>query len=285
MILLTGVTGKTGSQAAKLLAEKNLPLRALVRNEEKAGPLRDAGIEVVIGDVTNEEDVKNALQGCEKALMILPNGKEQLELEKRFVDLAIAAGVKHLVKLSSMEACPEATGKIPRVHDDSEKYIEASGIAYTFVRPNFFMQNFLANSPTIKAQKKFFLPMGDGKAGMSDTRDIGAVMALVLSEPGHENQSYEVTGPELLSFHDAAAQFSEVLGETIEYVNVDMASYRETLRPFVSSEWHLDAVCELFEEIGEGGLEFKTDTIKSLLKRDPKSLKDFINDFKPVFSG
>jgi uncharacterized protein YbjT (DUF2867 family) len=278
MILLTGATGKTGGETAKQLIEKGASLRALVRDEAKAAPLKDAGVELVVGDVLNADDVRRALEGVGKCFMLLPNGKRQLELEKQFTDLAVAAGVKHLVKMSSMEAVADAQTPIPQAHWASEEHIRASGLAWTMIKPNFFMHNLLANAGTIKEQRKFFLPMGNGTTGMADIRDIGAVAAEALSGTGHEGQSYEITGPEILTFYDVADRFSEVLGEKVEYIAIPMEQYREKLSQFLTDPWHLNGVCELFREIAEIGLDHTTDTFKQLIGRDPVSLKQFIEE-------
>ena len=292
MILLTGVTGKTGGETARQLLEKGARLRALVRNEAKAADLKAAGVELVIGDVADADTVRRALKGAEKAFLTLPNGKTQLANEKQFTDLAVAAGVRHLVKMSSMEAVPDAKTPIPRGHWAAEEYIRASGLAWTMVKPNFFMQNLLASAATIKAQRKFFLPMGNGTTGMADIRDIGAVCAEVLTGKGHAGQShagqshagqsYEITGPEVLTFSDVADRFSAVLGEKVEYVAMPMEQFRERMSKILEP-WHLNAVCELFREIAEVGLDHTTDTFRKLIGREPISVRQFIQDHVAQF--
>jgi uncharacterized protein YbjT (DUF2867 family) len=284
MILLTGATGKTGGVAAKALAEKGANVRALVRDAEKAAPLAAAGIELVVGDVENPDSVARALDGVSTAVMILPNRRGQLELENTFTDAAASADVRHFVKLSSMEASADATAPIPQLHYASEEHIKASGMAWTMIKPNFFMQNLFGNAATIKSQGKFFLPLGDGKAGLSDARDIGAVIAHVVTSEGHEGKSYEITGPELLDFHQVAQNFSDVLGKPVEYVNQPLEEYRAVLSQYIPDEWHTNAVCQLFAEIADGGLDSVTDTAQTLLGRAPISLAQFIEDHRAVFS-
>jgi uncharacterized protein YbjT (DUF2867 family) len=283
MILLTGATGKTGGATARALAGKGLPLRAIVRNAEKAKPLAEAGIELVVGDVGDDAVLDKALAGVTKAFVLLPNGEHQLALERKFVDRAKAAGVRHLVKMSSMEAVPGTTIPIPAVHVASEAYIRASGLAWTMIRPNFFMQNLLANARTIREMGKFFLPCGNGKTAMSDVRDVGAVVATVLAGTGHENQSYELTGPQALTFTEVAQIFSDVLGRPIVYVDQPLAGYRAMLAKVLVNPWHLNAVCELIGAIAHGGLDTTTDTIKRLLGREPISLAQFIRDHIAAF--
>lgn len=282
MILLTGATGKIGGETAKQLLKKGASLRALVRDEAKAADLKTAGVELVVGDIADADTVTQALTGAEKAFLLLPNGETQEANEKQFTDLAVAAGVKHLVKMSSMEAVADAETPIPQAHWAAEEHIRASGLDWTMVKPNFFMQNLLASAGSIKEQRKFFLPMGDGTTGMADARDIGAVCAEVLTGAGHAGQSYEITGPEVLSFHDVADRFSEVLGEKVQYIPLPMEQFREKMTGILVP-WHLNAVCELFREIAEIGLDHTTDTFKQLIGRDPISVKQFVQDHLAIF--
>jgi len=284
MLLLTGVTGKTGGESARALLKKGIPLRAIVRNAEKAASLKAAGVELVIGDVTDKAVLDKAMTGVDKALMTIPNGEKQLDLEKQFIDVAKQKGVKHLVKMSSMEAVADAKSPIAKIHYASEQYLQQSGLAWTMIKPNFFMQNFLGSAGTINEQGKFFLPMGEGKTVMADTRDIGACVAAVMTGTGHEGRKYEITGPEVLSFADAADRFSRALGRRIEYVYVPMEAYRKTLARFLTNEWHLNAVCALFREIAEGDTPHTTDTVQKLTGKPPISLEQFVRDHKAVFT-
>lgn len=282
MILLTGVTGKTGGETARQLLAKGAKLRAIVRNEAKAADLKAAGVELVVGDVADAETVGRALKGVEKAFLTLPNGRNQEAQEKQFADLAVAAGVQHLVKMSSMEAVAHAETPIPKAHWAVEEYIRASGIGWTMVKPNFFMQNLLSSAAGIKANRKFSLPMGNGTTGMADIRDIAAVCAEVLTGKGHAGKSYEITGPEVLTFHDVADRFTAVLGEKVEYVPMPTDQFRERMKN-VLEPWHLNAVCELFREIAEIGLDHTTDTFRQLMGREPRSVTQFIQDHVALF--
>jgi len=282
MILLTGATGKIGAETAKQLVGKGAPVRALVRDAAKAAPLEAAGVELAVGNIADAAAVRQALTGVRQAFLLLPNGEQQEASEKQFTDLCRAAGVGHLVKMSSMEAVPTAQTPIPRAHWAVEEYIRASGLAWTMVKPNFFMQNLLASAKSIREQGLFSLPMGDGTTGMADARDIGAVCAEVLTGQGHAGQSYEITGPEVLTFHQVAERFTSVLGRPIRYVPMPMAQFRERMTG-VLKPWHLNAVCELFQEIADIGLDHTTGTFRRLMGRDPISLDRFIRDHAAAF--
>lgn len=286
MILVTGATGRTGAPAALRLAEKGLQVRVLARNPDKAVPLARAGIEVAPGDVSDPAALRAAMQGVEKVAVILPNSEKQLELEKAITDAAKAAGAKHIVKLSSMEAAPGAKNPVHQAHWASEEYMRASGLAWTMVRPNFYAQNFLGSATSIRDQGKMSLPFGDkGAACVTDARDAGFFVAHVLATPGHESASYDITGPEVLTFAQVAKSFAEVLGKPVTYVAMNPADYKTHLGKFIKSPWHLDAVCGIFEAIRLGYVAPATDTFKRVTGREPTNMKQFIRDHLQSFKG
>jgi uncharacterized protein YbjT (DUF2867 family) len=155
---------------------------------------------------------------------------------------------------------------------------------WTMIRPNFYMQNLLGAGRTIQSEGKFYLPMGSGIVVPMDCRDIGAAIAEALTGSGHEGQSYEISGPEQMTFHDVADQFSEVLGKKTEYVDQDPDAYFERITPFLSSQWHADSVRHLFNEIKEGVLiPTVNDTFRKLVGRDPITFRQFVQDYIGVF--
>jgi len=277
MILLTGVTGKTGGVAARALAGK-VPLRAITRNESRAAEIKALGIEPFVGDAGDPAVVAKAAAGVEKALLVMNNSAKQADTEKRFIDAAKGAGVKHIVKMSSTEAVEGAKSSIPAGHVAVEKHLKASGLAWTLIKPNFFMQNLLGSARSIKANGTFAMPCGTGTTAMIDARDVGAAIAVVLSGTGHEGQSYELTGPEVLTFNQVAEKFSAALGKKVAYIDQPMEEYKKIVGQFLTDPWHLNAVCELFEEIAEGGLNRTTDTFRKLTGRPPTSLAQFIQE-------
>ena len=284
MILITGATGRTGKEAAQQLVAKGVKVRALVRNPVKAAALQAAGVELAPGDAGDAEAVRRALEGVSGIAIILPNGESQLALEKQLATLAAEAGVAHIVKVSSVESVPGAPNPVHRTHWESEEHIRSLGKAWTMVRPSFYLQNFLSNAATIKAEGKFYYPFGDkGAVVLTDSRDAGFFVAHVLSTPGHANKSYDITSHELLSFHQIAAVFTQELGRRIEYVPQDPAAYKAFLGRFVTSQWHLDAVCDIFAEISHGYVSRTTNTFAEVTGREPISLAQFIREHIQLF--
>lgn len=284
MILLTGATGKVGSETAKALAARGAQARVLVRDPAKAAALKASGMDIAIGDVADPVTAAKAMAGVTRLLVLLPNSRYQLQLEVQLVDLAKKVGVRHVVKLSSAEAAQHARSPIPKIHWASEEHIRRSGLAWTMLRPGFFMQNLLGSARTIRENRSFSLPMGDGATAMIDTRDIGAAAAEVLTGEGHEGNSYDITGPEVLTFRQVAERFTEALGTRISYIPADPEAYLEMLRRVLPDEWHATAVSELFREIAEGEPPRVTDSIRTLVGRPPISLLQFIRDHRAAFA-
>jgi uncharacterized protein YbjT (DUF2867 family) len=284
VILLTGATGRTGGKAALELAARKLAVRALVRNADKAAALKTAGVELAIGDVDDATALAAACRGVTKVLVCLPNGQQQLAREKAIVDAAVRAGARHIVKVSSVEAHAHMMNPVHQTHWQSEQHIRASGVSWTMVRPTFYMQNFLGSAASIKAKNEFYFPFGEkGAAALIDSRDAGYFAAHVLATDGHAGQSYDITSPDKKSFHQVAETMTQVLGRPIRYVPQDPVAYREFLSKFVTNEWHLNAVCDIFAEIARGYTVDVTDTYKRVTGRDAKSLVEFIGEYRGLF--
>jgi uncharacterized protein YbjT (DUF2867 family) len=283
MILLTGATGKTGGEVARQLAAAGVPFRALIRNPDKAEALKALGAELVVGDLADQAFLPRALSGIEKAFLVMPNDEQQLILENQFTDAAAAAGVQHLVYLSSLESVPESKNPITQNHVAAQNHIRESGMTWTIVRPTFFNQNFETYAPRIREAKQIVMPVGNGTISSTDLRDVGEIIREVLTKPGHENKSYDLTGPELLTFTEIAEKFSKILGTHVEFIDQPLEEFGELLRTIGLSEWRVDAVCKELEAIGAGVVDHTTDTIEELLGRPPISLEQYITDYLDQF--
>jgi uncharacterized protein YbjT (DUF2867 family) len=130
----------------------------------------------------------------------------------------------------------------------------------------------------------FALPLGTAKTAMIDARDVGEVAAVVLAGEGHAGQTYRLTGPTMMDFHEVAARMGAVLERPVSYVAQSPEAFREVLGQFIQSAWQLDAVCELFAEIAAGSLEEQTSTTADLLGRPAVDLETFTRQFAAAFA-
>jgi uncharacterized protein YbjT (DUF2867 family) len=149
-----------------------------------------------------------------------PNALNQTQLELNAVEAAKAAGVRHIVKQSVMGADDEAFA-LAKVHRPVEKAIETSGLAWTFLRPNSFMQNVVTfMSDTIKAEAAFYSASSEAKISHVDVRDVAAIAVKALTESNHEGKVHTLTGPEALTYDELASELSKVLGRSISHISL-----------------------------------------------------------------
>jgi len=283
MILLTGITGNNGGATANALLEKGVKFRALVRDLDKASEWADKGVELVKGDLEDTSSVKTALEGIDRAVLILPNGEDQQRLELSFIETAKQVGLPWIIKLSSPEAVRGTTSWIPLAHIAAEDAIMESDMNWTFIRPSFFMQNLRSLPAQAKETGKVSIPMGNGTVALTDCADAGAFIAKVLTDDAstqHYGQCYDITGPDpVFTFDDVAKIVGEVIGQEVEYDDCDPAEYKEAIRPYHRNDWHSDAVALLFAEISNGKTPgIKTSTFQDMMGRSGTSFKEFLEN-------
>ena len=256
MILVTGATGTTGGATLRALLARGARVRALVRNP--AGWRVPDGVEVAIGDFQNPAALSSALHGVERAFLVHPGSQAQVASESAFIAAAAQAGVRHLVRLSVIGADQPgiAAMRFGASHRDLEAVARESGMATTFLRPNGFMQNYLGRAQSIREDGAFYSSLSPAAVvSHVDAEDIGAVAALVLTEPGHEGEAYTLTGPEPLSDDDIASRFTRVLGREVRHVQVPPEGVRQGMIRMGAPEWIADGLAELsaFYETGRAG--------------------------------
>jgi len=213
MIMITGITGRVGSSAARYLLNNGFAVKGVTRDIAKAADLAALGAEIIVGDISDKSLIKNALRGVDSVLLVTGNGPHQLDAECLIAKESAAASIQHIVKISSMEASPTATAPIPAVHYKVEKFIEETGLTYTFLRPNFFMQNLMLFAQSIKMSDQFSLPLGKAKTGIIDAEDVGEIAGRIMSNIPLKSSVLKLTGEALLDFHEVAELISHELGK------------------------------------------------------------------------
>jgi uncharacterized protein YbjT (DUF2867 family) len=283
MILVTGATGNNGQEIVKQLVAAGQAVRILVRNPEKATDLQALGVEVAIGDLDHSETLDRALQGIEKALLLPANSPQQVEQEQRFIDAAKRAGVTHIVKFSAAGADVNSPIQILNWHGQSEQYLEESGIAFTHLRPFFFMQNLLQlAAPT---QNELYLPFGDASVAMVDIRDIATVAVKTLTESGHEGKAYTITGAVALTMNQVVDLITQVRGIPLKYVAVPAEGFKQGLMQWGQPEWSAVALSQLLAGLSEGKQSMVTTAIADITQRSPIAFEQFVQDYASTFKG
>lgn len=284
MILITGATGNNGREIVRLLAEAHIPARALVRDKTKAAELNWPGIEKVEGDLTQPESLRPALRGIEKAFLLTPYAPDQVGMQAGFISAAKRAGVQHIVKFSGMSADVNSAVAIFRQHGEIERILEASGLAYTHLRPTSFMQNFLSSAATI-ARGALYAPMAEARANFVDVRDIAAVAFKALTEPGHEGKAYDITGPEALTHAEIAERLGKAIGKPVTYYAMTPEQYKSSLMQAGVPEWMADGLNELYAAYRAGYADCVTDAVPRIGGKTPIRFQQFAEDHARRFQA
>jgi uncharacterized protein YbjT (DUF2867 family) len=285
MLLVTGATGTNGRFVVQALLRAGQPVRAMVQDASRAADLQRLGAELVEGDFDRPDSLDVALAGVRRCLLLSPVHQELVERERRFVERAKKAGLEHLVKFSAIGAHPAASFTFGRQHGAAERLIIDSGLPFTFIQPNFFMQNLLSSVEPIRTRGEFYSSLGSAPASHVDARDIAAVIAAVLADPldRHAGRVHLVTGPEALTFAQVGETLSRVLGRSIRYVDLGDEELKAGLAASGQPEWQVNVLIELNTYARHGHASVVTDTIERITDRPAGTLEDWVRAHAAAF--
>lgn len=280
MILIT-TAGKVGAEAVRLLADRGERVRVLVRDPGKAAALARSGVEVVAGDLGVPATIDAAMRGVSSVVLVSPAVPAQ---ELNVVDSAVRAGVRHVVKVTSKASADSPIAR-RRGQTEIENGLIASGLGYTLLRNNAYMQNFFMSARSIAKESGFGSAAGNGRLGMIDARDVAAVAAEIAVAPAsHAGKTYWPTGPESLSFADAAVVLTKVLGRPIAF---EPLTVEEQARAMVDAGVPEGLAAMNAQAVGlfaEGDCDYVTDDVPSILGRPARGFEQFVIDHIAAFS-
>ena len=274
-VLVIGGTGKTGRELVRLLAEGGVPVRAASRHPgEPAGSVAEA----VEFDWARSETHGDALEGVERLYLVPPalvaDASEQVI---PFLRRAVDGGVRKIVQLSALgiDAAPEELGA-----RKTELAVMGSGVEWTILRPNWFMQNFSESFflPPILERGELLAPAGDAAVSFIDTRDIAAVAAASLVEEGHDGAGYALTGGRALTFGEVADAIGEAAGREVRYVDVAPEEMRRGMVEGGVPGDYADLLMGLFKGIRAGWNAVVDDSVERVLGRPQISFADYARD-------
>jgi uncharacterized protein YbjT (DUF2867 family) len=278
-ILITGATGNTGSLITGLLKERGVDVRALVRDDRKAASLRQQGVEVVRGDLDDPTSLADAMAGVDKIYLVTWNGPTGEQQRKNVVDAAKRTGEPHVIVGGALGPPSRIIEQI----DGANEYLKDSGLPWTILQPTFFMQNVMAATATI-GQGQLYWDLGDGRLPAIDVRDIADCAVSVLTSEDHEGRSYDLTGPEAISFHDMAGVLSQELGHGVSYIPVPTAAAKVFLLSLGFPEWTADGFGELMAGFASNWAADKTTKNVEMLAGHPaRPFAQFVHDSRDYF--
>ncbi|MCF2647815.1 MULTISPECIES: SDR family oxidoreductase [Bacillaceae] len=285
-LLVTGATGKLGSKIVNVLLSKVSAdqLAVSVRHPEKAEDLRVKGVDVREGDFDKPETLETAFKGIDRLLIISADGDTETRIRQHSNAVAAAknAGVS-FIAYTSIANAQESTNFLAEVHKATEEAILQTGIPYSFLRNNWYLENELSTIQGVQAGVPWITSAGEGKVGWALQQDYAEAGAEVLAGEGHENTIYELSG-KLLSQEDIAAAVSTVIGKEVPVQQVDDTTYAEIMTKAGVPDFVVPMLVAIQKDIREGSLEIESEDFEKLLGRSEtpvvEGIKQLLNGLK-----
>ncbi|PCJ82558.1 MAG: hypothetical protein COA49_00390 [Bacteroidetes bacterium] len=288
-ILITGATGTTSQYAIQHLLDKGVKVRAMVRTiDERSEALKARGVEVVQGDFLDVNALRTALDGIKRAYFLYPFKDHLPKAAAYFAKVAKEKGVEMVVEMSQMGANEDTPSPATQNHVIAEHIFEWANVGAVHIRPGLFAWNYLGfAAPTVADHQKFYYPDAEAKYTIVHPKDIGEVVAEILSDENkekHIGKKYDISGDKIYSGLEVAKDISDLLHQEIEFVPVtvdqwiDAVKEHPTVNPFLAK--HLK---EFSSEVSDGRFNKTTDVVKKITGHEPRSFKAYIKEHKEVF--
>jgi NAD(P)H dehydrogenase (quinone) len=274
-IAVSGATGGVGGRVARLLAERGIAHRLLVRRPTKAPKLDQARV-LQFGGYDDAEGMKRALDGARTLFLVsAAEDRDRVALHRSAVDAAVAAGIERIVYTSFVGAAPDSTFTFARDHFHTERHIESSGAAYTFLRHNLYIDFVPGLCP---ADGVIRGPADEGRVAAVARDDIAEVAVAVLTGEGHEGETYDVTGIESFTLEEAAAELSRVTRRQITFEEETLEEAYESRRPSGAEDFEIEGWVTTYVAIANGELDVVSDTVERLTDHEPRRLGAWLRD-------
>ena len=283
MLLITDISGHIGLSAARKSLAAGKKVRGVTRRFDSVGSLAESGAEIVEGNLLEKSVRAEVLDDVSSIILITKNSPSQVKLETEISAEAEKRGVKHIVKISSIDATPESISPISSSHYEVELFLSGLSLTTSTIKPTFFMQNFLRVCDSIKNSDSFSLPLGTAKIGMIDANDIGEIASNIAMNKPLNSKSYLITGPQLIDLYQVAEKMSAVFGREIRYLEHSHEEFKHYLANTIRDPWTVEAISQWYEEIGSGSLEIITNECLELLGKSPRTIKDFSDTHRSAF--
>jgi uncharacterized protein YbjT (DUF2867 family) len=282
MILITGASGSAGRAVLAEVARRGDKHRAMYRSKEEAAKA-PAGTEAVIADFSDKASLAAALRGVDSVYLVCSPIPDLVKLEGNAIEASEAAGVRRIV-LNSALGAGDYGKSFPSWHRKVEDKLKATKMAYCILRPNSFLQNVVTYfAPSIRAQGAFYGAMGNARTSYLDVRDIAAVAAKALRGGEHDGKTYELNGPEALTYAEVAEKISQHAGIAARYVDIPAEAQRKAMLDQGMPEWQVTALLELQEYYtgGQGGT--LDGLLEELLGRPAITMDQFLEEYAKEF--
>ncbi len=279
-VFVIGASGHVGAALIEALAGKDVRVIAGASSAQSAARLAAKGLRSVQIDLGERATLVRAFEGVERLFLMTPLAERMTEQAANAITAAKEAGVAHIVRSSGLGASTTTDFKLGSVQGGIDAILRASGVPFTLLLPNCFMQNFRDYyGRMIVGSDMLYLPQGAGKTSFIDVRDVGACAAAVLLAPReHVGRAYDLTGPEALSGGEVATIIGEARGVPVTYMDVPALVARGAAVKSGQPAWNVEMLLSLFAYIKAGKAADVTDAVRSLTGRDPRTFKDYARE-------
>lgn len=278
MILVTGAAGKTGRFIIRSLVAKGESVRALVHRREQVQAVERLGVKkTIIGDMSDRPTMEQAVHGVRAIYLICPNvSPDEVAIGQVAISTSQSAAVMHFVYHSvlhpQIEAMPHHWQKM-RV----EEQLIQSGLPYTILQPSVYYQNLLAQWDQILDQGIYAVPYGvETRLSMVDLRDVAHAVTIVLTEPGHVDATYELSGSEPLSQTDVAVSLSSGLGRQVTATTIPLEKWGRQAQASGLGAYQVETLLDMFRYYDRYGFAGNPRVLEWLIRRPPTTLAEFI---------
>ena len=280
-ILVVGA-GNSASLIIQQLTEINADFRVMLRDPSKAATLDLEKEQVIQGDLSDPQSLLEATKGISKLYLAMAIHADNVIWVDNVIKACQANNVDHIVKLSGFGASKQAGSHIIRMHAETDQMLIDSGLTYTLLQPNSFFQNLYASLPTITEAGQFFLPVGDASLAFIDLRDVAEVAVKTLTESGHENKTYRLTGPSSITYHGQAKVLSVASGKTIHYVPVPQAVAKDAMLASGMDDWSASVLAEILAWFAVGNYSIVTTDVEDILGKPARTFASFAEEIKEL---
>jgi NAD(P)H dehydrogenase (quinone) len=278
-ILVTGATGHLGSSVIETLLKKTSSdkISIITRKEEKRAEFQSKGFNAFLGSYDDIIALDNAMEDVDTVLLISSGDQgDRMQEHKNVIDTAKKKGVTHIAYTSRcLNDRNTLANKLMVEHFDTEDYILASGLAYTFFRNILYMDTipqFIGGK--LALEKGIFLPAGEGKVSFALRSEMGEAMANVLLEAKTKNKVYNFTGNKTYSFYDIANALSQLSGNEVKYSNVETTVFEGMMKQRNLPEPVIQKIVDFITDIKYNQEANIYNDLEIELGRKPTNLKD-----------
>jgi uncharacterized protein YbjT (DUF2867 family) len=282
-ITVFGATGKIGKELLVFLSQANIPTIAVTRNKSKVEIMPN--IEWVEADMSRKETLAQTMKSS-KSILLASSVNEKFTIEQsNVIEIAKQCGVQHVVKLSSPGADKNSQNFIARPNGEVEDILKSSGLNFTIIQPNSFMQNWLGYfSETVQRERRIYEATGEGKKPFIDTRDIAKVAFKILTNvEKHIDKTYLLTGGIAVNYRQVAEAISKAIGEKVEYISMTNDEAKHRMEKKGMPPMMINTFLAIAEGQRNGKADFVNTVAKEILGKEPISVEEFAKHYSQWF--